>query len=411
MKQALIFLCLLYGYSAISQSRTTPPTTAELDWLKANVLPLKTYLPTESLEDLAALNEIIGDAQVIGLGESTHGSKEIFQMKHRLMKYLNQTHDFRIFSIEGSMPEAYKINDFVLENKGNAKDLIAGMHFWTWQTEEVLAMVEWMQKFNEASEQKIQFTGFDMQFIEGPIEELKTLLPEAVDLQLDSLQTKWDSLREWSRKNRKILMFTPKQQEYFDSQMVFFKDAINKANLTKKQQNWALQNLRILEQASWQPPNKRDQYMAENLLWIKEQNRNEKVVLWAHNEHIRKTGRRMGEYLSDSLKNNYLNIGFTFHEGNYTAQGTNGLQSYDAEDSYIGTYEYFFNAIDEPIFLLDLRNVPKDNPACAWIHEELKFRKVGSTKTDKEFRSATITEDFDVLIFIKSSSHSQLYQN
>ena len=33
----------------------------------------------------------------------------------------------------------------------------------TWNTEEVLAMVEWMREHNARSEHKIHFTGFDMQ--------------------------------------------------------------------------------------------------------------------------------------------------------------------------------------------------------------------------------------------------------
>lgn len=391
------------------QPRITPPTAQELAWLKANIIPLKTHLPTESLANLAALDEVIGDAKVIGLGESTHGSREIFQIKHRLLKYLNATHNFRIFSIEASMPEAYKINDFVLKNEGNPKDLITGMYFWTWRTKEVLAMVKWMQEFNESNNEQIQFTGFDMQFIEGPIAELKMLLPDAADIQLDSLKMTWDVLREQSRKNRRMLMFTPKQQAYFDGQMAYLKKEISQGNLTKKDHDWAIQNVKILEQAAWQPANKRDQYMAENLLWIKEQNPQQKIVAWAHNEHIKKTGKRMGEWLADSLKQDYLSVGFAFYDGSYTSQGDKGLQSYQAQTAYIGTYEYFFNAIDEPIFLLDLRNTSKDDPACAWLFDHLKFRKVGSRNIKEEFFPTKITEDFDVLIFIKSSSYSRLF--
>ncbi|MCA9622514.1 MAG: erythromycin esterase family protein, partial [Myxococcales bacterium] len=36
----------------------------------------------------------------------------------------------------------------VLKGEGDPVDLIRGMYFWTWRTEEVLAMVEWMRAHN-----------------------------------------------------------------------------------------------------------------------------------------------------------------------------------------------------------------------------------------------------------------------
>ena len=35
---------------------------------------------------------------VIGLGESAHGAKEFFELKHRLFKYLVEFHDFRVLA-------------------------------------------------------------------------------------------------------------------------------------------------------------------------------------------------------------------------------------------------------------------------------------------------------------------------
>ncbi len=59
------------------------------DWLAKNALAFRTAKPGQGCEDLAGLREMIGDETIIvSLGESTHGSKEIFQMKHRLVEYL-----------------------------------------------------------------------------------------------------------------------------------------------------------------------------------------------------------------------------------------------------------------------------------------------------------------------------------
>src|SRR5215472_2302736 len=61
------------------------------------------------------------------------------------------------------MPEAYSVNDYVLNGKGDPKQLLKGMYFWTWNTQEVLDMIEWMRQFNQSGRGRIEFTGFDMQ--------------------------------------------------------------------------------------------------------------------------------------------------------------------------------------------------------------------------------------------------------
>lgn len=139
-------------------------------WVGANAVELKTCEAGNGFEDLARLREMVGDARIVSLGEPTHGTREAFQLKHRLMEYLATEMGFRVFSIEANMPESYKLNEYVLEGKGDPKQLIGGMYFWTWNTEEVLAMVEWMRKFNEEGRTRegsdfvpLRFTGFDMQ--------------------------------------------------------------------------------------------------------------------------------------------------------------------------------------------------------------------------------------------------------
>lgn len=144
-------------------ARAAEPAPEELAWLKEHALAFKTAEAGRGFDDLRGLKELIGNARVVALGEGTHGTREFFQMKHRLVAYLASELGFTIFSIEANLPEAYRLNDYVLHGQGDPKELIAGMYFWTWNTEEVLAMVEWMRRFNESGQGRIEFTGFDMQ--------------------------------------------------------------------------------------------------------------------------------------------------------------------------------------------------------------------------------------------------------
>src|SRR5262245_43295749 len=108
----------------------TGPRPRELAWLKTHAVPISTTEAGNGFEDLRPLKEFIGDARVVALGECTHGTREVFQMKHRLVEYLASELGFTIFSIEANMPEAYRLNEYVLEGRGDPRKLVAGMYFW-----------------------------------------------------------------------------------------------------------------------------------------------------------------------------------------------------------------------------------------------------------------------------------------
>jgi erythromycin esterase-like protein len=134
-----------------------------VDWLRANAIPLKTAEAGHGFADMQPFKKVIGNARIVSLGEATHGTREFFQLKHRMLEFLAAEMGFTIFSIEANMPEAYRLNDFVLTGRGDPAQLLKGLYFWTWNTEEVLDMILWMREFNKSGKGRIEFTGFDMQ--------------------------------------------------------------------------------------------------------------------------------------------------------------------------------------------------------------------------------------------------------
>ena len=132
-------------------------------WLRENAVPLRSAQPGQGFADMQPLKKMVGDARIVSLGEATHGSREFFQLKHRMLEFLATEMGFTIFSIEANMPEAYRLNEYVLTGKGDPAALLKGLYFWTWDTEEVLAMIQWMRAFNSSGKGRVEFTGFDMQ--------------------------------------------------------------------------------------------------------------------------------------------------------------------------------------------------------------------------------------------------------
>ena len=159
---ALVFALLTVLVSAQSFTAQSGDD-ATVQWLQKNAIPLRTVEAGHGFDDLQPLDKVVGDARIVELGEATHGTREFFQLKHRLIEYLATQKGFTIFSIEANMPEAYRLNDYVLHGEGDPKQLLRGMYFWTWNTEEVLNMILWMREFNQSGKGHIEFTGFDMQ--------------------------------------------------------------------------------------------------------------------------------------------------------------------------------------------------------------------------------------------------------
>ena len=134
-----------------------------VEWISAHAVRLQTPEAGHGFADMQPLKTMIGNSRIVSLGEATHGTREFFQLKHRMLEFLATEMGFTIFSIEANMPEAYRLNDYVLNGNGDPAKLIEGMYFWTWNTQEVLDMVRWMREFNKSGKGRVQFTGFDMQ--------------------------------------------------------------------------------------------------------------------------------------------------------------------------------------------------------------------------------------------------------
>jgi erythromycin esterase-like protein len=160
-KRWVVAICLLLTMAVTTAAQSNDQ--AAIQWLRQHAIPIQTVEAGNGFADLQPLKKVVGDARIVELGEATHGTREFFQLKHRMIEFLASEKGFTIFSIEANMPEAYRLNDFVLNGFGDPKQLLKGMYFWTWNTEEVLDMILWMREFNKSGRGRIEFTGFDMQ--------------------------------------------------------------------------------------------------------------------------------------------------------------------------------------------------------------------------------------------------------
>jgi erythromycin esterase len=382
----------------------------EMNWLNRAIRPVKTLDLGGNDKDLKSIADATAGAKVVGLGEVTHGSSEIYKMKTRIVKELVEKEGFTIFVIEANMPEAYKINDYIVEGKGDPQELIKGMHFWIWDTKEILDLVNWMKEYNSSHDRKITFAGIDMQFYEGPLDEVNRICSKYGDSDvIKSIKRLEETLKEFNKARKNQEQLSVKEEDYLKNEWTTLRDFSAKKISDKKEQAWLLQNVRLLEQCTedtWQ--SRRNEFMAENLLWIKSQNPDSKLIVWAHNAHVQKTSADMGGILFKELKNEYVTIGFTFYQGSYTASGKNGVGTYPAQQSALGSYEYYFHQTGMPMFSLNLRTISKDDPGSKWLFSGLDFRRTGAAPMYNEFTQFDLVNNFDMIVFLDQSSNSTL---
>nr|WP_314492621.1 erythromycin esterase family protein [uncultured Chryseobacterium sp.] len=413
-----LFLCLISS-CAFSQSKNQL-TQEEKKYLLNFVYPLSSVNPEQQdNDDLKILNELVGNSKIVALGEVTHGSSEIYQLKDRIYRYLAKNKTYDIFSLEAAMPEAYNVNQYVVNGDGDPKALLKGMYFWTWQTEEMLSIINWMKQYNSQNQDKIQFSGFDMQFYQGALANLKKdfskyQFPES---DIDELSVLLIEIHtKTSQKKSGHTLVSKKQKENIDILLNNIKQLAEKipVDIDRK---WFLQNARIIEQYLAKSYSTRDKLMAENVMWIAENYPNSKIVVSAHNGHINNRKNEMGSFLKDALKNDYTTFGVAFYKGTYTAL-SNTLKKESlrtpqiAQTAIPGTVEYLLNSLDIPILILDLKRLRSEaDPLAKWIvNDIMKFRNTGAVALKREFWDANVTTDFDYLVFIKKSTNSKLLE-
>ena len=87
-------LSLLFTLLFTNQSFALDSVQAITAALKKHSLPIQSIESTYNFSDLQPFKSILNEVNVIGLGEATHGTREFYQMKHRLLRFLVQEMNF-----------------------------------------------------------------------------------------------------------------------------------------------------------------------------------------------------------------------------------------------------------------------------------------------------------------------------
>jgi erythromycin esterase len=388
--------------------------------------------------DLSPLDDL-NAAHVVGLGEATHGTREFFEMKHRIFKYLVEKHGFKAFAFECDYGESIFFDRYINGGPGDIDELMrTRMHFWTWKTIEVRALLEWMRSFNtaKAEAEKIHYIGVDCQYktyqpmllrqylgavSSSYLSEVDPLLGELEGLEDSQYKTMEEAVFNTYKRRLDDLYGTlsAKEKEFVPlSSKYEFELARQLAKSLSQVHDYKYAYNKLNDYS------KRDFYMAQNTLWVLDLlGGSAKIALWAHNGHVADDpalfsgSGSQGSYLRDSLGDQYKIIGFGFSKGSFTAVAQNpttqqyeGLKSHTiTAEPKTGSTNELFHAAKEKKFLLRLDSLEPASPLRAWLSSSRYFLSIGAVfngNPDAYYYLLPLLQHFDILVYFDTTAYA-----
>lgn len=388
--------------------------------------PLHGVEPGLPTDDLDAIAHLVAGARVVGLGEPTHGQKEINQMRDRLTRYLVEHHGFRVVAMEDSATQCRKVNEYVIHGNGSAETTLGQQFFWTWRTRETLAMIEWLREWNTAhSEDPVRFIGVDIQNLIAPVTELSGVLgrmsPDFAT-ELESILTPLGAVDLWDDGSLDFVKF-----DTYNATLKKIRDSLlGSEEIVPNDFNLGMDCVLSLEQslclwraisnpnsdesaAQW---NLRDEFMANRTLAPTAEG--QKVVLWAHNSHIQCDGSYLdpsgavttGQVLQNHLSSAYTAIAGMFGSGGYRAVNLNSVESWSIDVGLppVGSLEHeLTKTLEEPAALINLRD------AEPILFDECFYRSAGAEQmiSNKMITRVRPANAWHAIAFVRQASPSE----
>jgi len=331
----------------------------------------------ENFEGFERIKKEIGAAQIVMLGEQSHGDATTFETKIKLIKYLHQQMDFEILAFESSIYDCDKAWSMIKKGH-NVKDALAKGIMDIWSVREELNPL--FQYFEQQLERgnPIMIAGFDPQLFgklaaEYFAEDLSSYLATFEDTSL--YKEEIQQLQSYINTMRKL----KKPKKKMDIQNIAFLQKLIK--LIKNKHNneasdfWlqTLKSLKVWISDTNLETDNRDYQMAENLIWLKEKYPGKKIICWGATSHflynaslIQMKDKKiqkiagdyylnhcmMGDYIKKKYGDNVYTIGFIAYGGSFGFNRSSTINS-----PLKNSLEYLIGKSANDNYFLPLKNL------------------------------------------------------
>ena len=404
-------------------SKETPAATdPDVEWLRNEIIPISSPDPSLDEASFDMILEKIGDPQIVALGEGSHGTREFWQLRQKLTRYLIEKKGFSAILMEASFPGSFPLHDYIATGTGTESDV--HKRLGTWKYLEMQEFIRWMRQYNidhpaGAGGPALHFYGYDTAFSDWT-EAIALILAylQVVDQeQVDDINTRLQQhteddaiyVRDLFAQNEALYISLTSEEEY----SVIFRIA---SNLIASVVIW--DRLR-LDRPTLEY---RDSVNIQNVNCIMDNLlAGQKVIVWAHNGHIRSgywfdvdsKARTLGSRLREQFGNAYYPVGTEFYGGKFRAWNICPGNAYEFSIQQVASppgdsYTWMLKQAEEPFFYLDIRHIDYSDDGSSWITGPARMRAIGASYCmdyDKYFYDTiSLPEFFDGLMFVKTST-------
>lgn len=362
MLKSLLLITLILSFQYAVKSQETNPFVKNIwkDNIKSYVHQIDGY-STDSYSDLEFLKPLLKDKQYVFLGESSHEVEEYFQIKNRLVQFLYQEMGYSIIAFENYKAVCLESN--LVKDKIDSDSLFTYIFSYKQNRKMIIpkgaqSLMSFFQNSHMVS------TGFDID-LEKPgrfHQIIKKHFPKISDSLLYQ-----DSLIISSYNKTKGLAFTAWDSIINDTSIFNLHDIRNQEIHDA-----------IINRANWlygMPNNtfeKRDSVMARNIIrMIEDFYPNEKIIFWAHNEHISKYSLElsvMNQLLPDTIIDKSYVLGIYGYQGSTGVRDSGPVNLVKNKRNSLGA---ILNSANYEITFCDFSKQNKCNEN-SWMFEKVK---------------------------------------
>ena len=367
MKYSIVLLILLFNTFIYSQS-------------EINTIDISEYKSLPNHADLKFLDAELKNAQVVGIGESTHGTREFNLNYLKMFKYLVENYNFNTLFIEDGIVPSFRLDAYV-KCENNCDSLTASiLNYWVWNTHEMNDLIQWMREYNKSHKtDKLSIIGIDIQDSKSIFAELNSILQVS---KIDTIAiAPINEVNDETEIDKYRLHFSSQANidAYRDKLKLIDENQVNHYSILLEYLNW--NRIVSAQPKRW---HLRDLAMGKNILSFLEKKPEAKGMFIAHNVHILKYNQgkknemkslvRAGGVLEKALGEEYYCIIQEFDGGCFNAY----QRVIGGDNKNINNYELKEVCIEKSIDNTMGSTLRDENKIMTFITEEDLFQLIGS---------------------------------
>lgn len=370
--------------------------------------------------DLEFMKEKLENVEIVGIGEATHFTKEFFEFRHKLLKFLVEEMGYRAFVMEAPDSIMYYLNKYVQTGEGNLEEMFYNT-YWLLESREFYNTIEWMKNYNlkQTDENKIRLYGMDINkhniteyMIVDYVKTVDLASGEALEKKLPSVYNTVLTLNQSNEiYNGTIKVLDNKEACISKSSEAEYEMIKNiTEGLKRNEEYMKKKNLPSFTMTI------RDEAMANTVTWIQNHEKkyfnNSKMLISAHNGHITKLFQEkvLGSFLEDIYKEKYYSIGVDFYNGSFIAENNKtGISKAIINNSNENNFSSKMKAFGNKMAFIDIDEAMLDEELRKVINEEKGMYIWGAGfSTDDPFKNNQydfdIEKSFDGIFYVENTN-------